>query len=421
MREKIKRLAVGLALMAAGVLMFYGALQAADTYTSNYVLRLPDLDIEDEVTPWGEKYNNNFVLVDAAIKSVSDFAMSITTGNFATDIAALQVSTGALQVQIDAVAVSTGNNAHNIDALQIFKATATTNIDALQIFKATATTSIDAINAAISTAAFLASTQTFSGYNIYTGSVTINSDPAFASLGTTGDIETAGNLRVTQSLNLGGDLDFGTSASLDLSGTAVRTTVSAAPTTGKFTFGNGGQHIVGNATGISISKPQVTPTFAFQVGPSSFTVSSDGAGTFLAGVTASSFTGVGAALTGVTISVSSHAVSGHSIAHTESVAVATATLTMRGGRTGNCRFHGTISNGSGAERTYTYSIYINGILDTDSSPASQTNSGASTEFIYNDVHFTSIAGANTCYVNINSSNATGTQTILHPDVELWEY
>lgn len=67
----------------------------ADTYTPNYHFRLPDLDIEDEDTPWGEKYNTNWLLADAAI------ADPAATSLVLIDIAALKLSTGALQVEVD--------------------------------------------------------------------------------------------------------------------------------------------------------------------------------------------------------------------------------------------------------------------------------------------------------------------------------
>lgn len=71
MRNAFKLCVMALLLMPAAAI-------AADTYTSNYNFRLPDLDIEDEETPWGTKYNNNFSLVDAAIKNTYD-AIAIAT------------------------------------------------------------------------------------------------------------------------------------------------------------------------------------------------------------------------------------------------------------------------------------------------------------------------------------------------------
>lgn len=40
---------------------------AADTFTTDLNLRLPDVDVEDPDTPWGTKLNNNAVILDAAI------------------------------------------------------------------------------------------------------------------------------------------------------------------------------------------------------------------------------------------------------------------------------------------------------------------------------------------------------------------
>lgn len=129
----------------------------------------------------------------------------------------------------------------------------------------------------------------------------------------------------------------------------------------------------------------------------------------------------GAAITGVTLFASSRAVSGMSVASATDVQIATVTMSMRGNRIAKCILHTTINNGAGSARDYTYSIYVNSVLDSDSSPAVQTNSGTSTEFVYNDAQFTSVAGVTSCTVVIKSSNATGAQTLLHPDVELWEF
>jgi hypothetical protein len=89
---------IGLAALTAPLRLF-----AADSYTPNYGLRLPDLDIEDEETPWGEKYNNNFTLLDTAVES-----LAVSTGSVQAQLDAVVLSTGAIQVQLDAVAVSTG-------------------------------------------------------------------------------------------------------------------------------------------------------------------------------------------------------------------------------------------------------------------------------------------------------------------------
>jgi len=55
---------VGAFLIIAGAAYF--AL-AADTYTTNLNLRKPALDVEDPVTSWGEKLNNNSDLIDSAV------------------------------------------------------------------------------------------------------------------------------------------------------------------------------------------------------------------------------------------------------------------------------------------------------------------------------------------------------------------
>ena len=34
---------------------------AADTYTTNYGFRMPDIEVEDPITPWGTKLNLNWI------------------------------------------------------------------------------------------------------------------------------------------------------------------------------------------------------------------------------------------------------------------------------------------------------------------------------------------------------------------------
>jgi len=82
----MKKIFIVVFILASAALAF-----AADTYTPNYVLRRPDLDIEDEVTPWGEKYNTNFTLIDTAIGAVA-----ASTGTMSAQITALQVSTSTI-------------------------------------------------------------------------------------------------------------------------------------------------------------------------------------------------------------------------------------------------------------------------------------------------------------------------------------
>jgi hypothetical protein len=84
------------------LLCFAAQIFAADTYTSVYHFRLPDLDIEDEVTPWGLKYNNNFTLIDAAMAGVS-----ASTNSAAVQLVAVAASTTALTLQAQALAAST--------------------------------------------------------------------------------------------------------------------------------------------------------------------------------------------------------------------------------------------------------------------------------------------------------------------------
>jgi len=69
--------------------------RAADTYTDNYNLRLVDLDVEDWVTPWGEKYNDNFELIDAALTTQAGSSSTITTGEITADTATVNTSMDA--------------------------------------------------------------------------------------------------------------------------------------------------------------------------------------------------------------------------------------------------------------------------------------------------------------------------------------
>ena len=141
-----------------------GFLYAADTYTSNYNLRLPDLDVDDEETPWGQKYNNNFTLIDSA---VSDVAAS--AGTSAADIAALKISTGALKVQTDAIAVSTGVNTNNISALILSTGALKVQTDAIAVSTGVNTVDIAALK--LSTGAFAQKDgdNLFTGANIFNG------------------------------------------------------------------------------------------------------------------------------------------------------------------------------------------------------------------------------------------------------------
>jgi len=44
---------------------------AEDTYTTNLNLRLPEVGVEDLVTPWGTKINNNFTILDSSIGGIT--------------------------------------------------------------------------------------------------------------------------------------------------------------------------------------------------------------------------------------------------------------------------------------------------------------------------------------------------------------
>ena len=112
----MKKLAIIFTLGIAMLLWAAARVFAADTYTTNYGFRLPDLDIEDETMPWGLKYNNNWVATDATMAAIA--ASTITA---ASEIAELKISTGVLQADLAtevsnrtiadaAIAVSTGIN-----------------------------------------------------------------------------------------------------------------------------------------------------------------------------------------------------------------------------------------------------------------------------------------------------------------------
>lgn len=52
------------------LLIFVSFSFTEDTYTTNLNLRLPEVGVEDLVTPWGTKINNNFTILDSAIGGV---------------------------------------------------------------------------------------------------------------------------------------------------------------------------------------------------------------------------------------------------------------------------------------------------------------------------------------------------------------
>ena len=133
------------------------------------------------------------------------------------------------------------------------------------------------------------------------------------------------------------------------------------------------------------------------------------------------YSGNGANLTGVTVFVSSEMVSGTSVASVSDLYLATATITNRGGRTQFVHVHFTINNAAGSARTYTYSIYKNGVKDSEGD-YSQTASGTSTQYVAIDYHEPSstVGAVDYCLV-IRSSSATGAQTLLHPHIDVWEY
>ena len=176
------RIFLSIAATALALMWFGCFAKAADTYTINYKFRLPDLETEDPETPWGEKYNNNFVLVDAAIDSISQSTQSAAAG-----ITTLQVSTGALKTQADAIAVSTGATQSSLAAVILSTGALKTQADAIAVSTGAIQSSLAAVilstgqiqaslsQVIISTGQIVAgtvllqATQTFSGANTFIG------------------------------------------------------------------------------------------------------------------------------------------------------------------------------------------------------------------------------------------------------------
>jgi len=82
---------VGILLLFGSIALMLSSALAADTYTTNLNLRKPAVDVEDTATPWGEKINNNFDLIDAAL-------WNIDTAKIKTDaIDSTKILTDAVQ------------------------------------------------------------------------------------------------------------------------------------------------------------------------------------------------------------------------------------------------------------------------------------------------------------------------------------
>jgi len=129
---------------------------------------------------------------------------------------------------------------------------------------------------------------------------------------------------------------------------------------------------------------------------------------------------VTANITNMVVFTSSEAVDGTSVASVTDINVASATITNRGGRLQNVRAHFTITNGAGATRTYTYQLFKNGVAVGGAH--TQTNAGTSTEYGAIDEHEdSSTAGSVIWSLRIRSNNATGTQTVFHAHVDVFEY
>ena len=133
-------------LIAIALLLSFSVPAHADTYTDNYNFRMISLDVEDEDTPWGEKYNDFVEDVDDALYGiaistglvaleaikVSTGALALSTATLTDAVTALEVSTGAIQVEVDALEISTGAIQVEVDALEVSTGTLQANIDALE-------------------------------------------------------------------------------------------------------------------------------------------------------------------------------------------------------------------------------------------------------------------------------------------------
>ncbi len=91
MRKKAARMALGVIMILTGLMMWAIALHAADTYTPHYLLRKPDLDIEDMETPWGEKYK---IVLDDIDTNMYAIAASTGTGGGHAMLSSSQTFTG---------------------------------------------------------------------------------------------------------------------------------------------------------------------------------------------------------------------------------------------------------------------------------------------------------------------------------------
>ena len=90
-------------IAAACSALFVAALFAADTYTPLYHFRLPNLDEEDYETPWGKKYNDNFLALDAALS-----AIDASSGTIVPDLASIGIATASLRTDLNLLKISTG-------------------------------------------------------------------------------------------------------------------------------------------------------------------------------------------------------------------------------------------------------------------------------------------------------------------------
>lgn len=129
----------------------------ADTYTTNYGLRLPEPGIEDEDTSWAEKINTNFTTLDTTIKANAN---------------AVAASSSAISV---AVAADTTTIANSVSALTIV---VEDNRSAVGI--ATSTLLSKTAGGTISGPITIDSTSTFTSTAAFNGHINISSSAIFS-------------------------------------------------------------------------------------------------------------------------------------------------------------------------------------------------------------------------------------------------
>ena len=109
-----------------------------------------------------------------------------------------------------------------------------------------------------------------------------------------------------------------------------------------------------------------------------------------------------------------------SIASVTYVGVATATVTLKGGRPLKIDVCATLNNAAAAARDYTWGIAVDGVvIHSHTTSNDGADDSAVSSFYYDDDGDT--AGSHTYSLFILSSNATGTQTAEDAHILLMEY